>query len=87
MNTLIPFSEVASPQKTFAQWLGLLPEPARTRAIVNAGIAADKLSHASTLKAAIGGAFTWELSPEGYGYWLSVSKCAERSHDISEQTA
>lgn len=63
-------------EKTVKEWLGELPEPYKARALANLHRpGANK--HAATMlrdciPAALGVAFMWNVSPEGYDFWLAV---------------
>jgi len=68
----------APQSKTVLEWLHMLPEPYRSRAIANANENNAELKR-FTLQYAIQTAFVWENSPEGHDYWSEVCDMAENA--------
>lgn len=63
--------------KTIKEWFATLPDDIRERAYINTP--SDHLEYyeecsRSTLYAAIGGAFIWYKTPEGYEFWALVAR-------------
>lgn len=57
--------------KTIREWLEELPEPYRSEALENM-TEGGGYKMKESLKAAIGDAFIWQSTPQGYHYWYNL---------------
>lgn len=58
-----------SKRKTFINWIKLLPEGYRQKALANKN---TTFGLQNSMANAIAGAFEWRTSPEGYDWWKQV---------------
>lgn len=75
MNTLSFKLKQMSKSKTIREWLNELPDPYRSRAIMNAENYHKPFLDESeiNLREAVLGAFVWYETPEGDEFWSRVS--------------
>lgn len=66
-----PTAAAPAQPTTITGWLETLPEPHRSRAILNITKGLDQSENRSLVDA-LNGAFVWERTPEGFVYWSSI---------------
>lgn len=65
--------------KTIEEWFWDLNNSVRVKAIKNTVIKGRLKEDRFSLRDAIGAAFTWEDTPEGYSYWYNLRDRIERN--------
>jgi len=68
-------------ERSIKELIETLPEPYRSQAIANATYDLSKFKYRNAQEA-IGGAFSWTESPEGYSYWADVSNWTVDKADL-----
>jgi hypothetical protein len=82
-----PLTPTASNMKTTHQWLMELPEPIKTKALLN--VERQKRGRwlnyeRDSFFGAIDEAFLWDRTPEGHLYWLEIAEGQFSDKDSSE---
>lgn len=67
-------------ERTIEEWLGMLPEPYRSKALVEREKTSEHHNANKTAKdliEALEDGFSWEFSSDGFEYWIRVRDRAE----------